>query len=329
MFIFFFIIFPLFSLGFFIIFSFTSLIMLWVGMELISFSIVLYLFTNFSFVDLLGFSSITKGKIIFKYFIIQMVGAVVILFFLIYSQFFFFTFFFYFSLFFFAVKLGIFPGHMWVTELYGTLTFSEMFVVGVVPKVAPLLFFSFYAPIDIFFFLGFFSIFFSVSSALKFSSIRHVISFSSIMNIGWLVFSLSISLKVFFLVFFFYILLSFSLYIFFMHSSFFSLFSPFFRGVDFFSVKMLMGGLLFGIMGAPLSVMFFFKIFIIAGNYNFFFFFFVLFFNSVGVVFYGRMLYFFMLNSQGNFFTGFLSVNSFFFVPVLLSFFSPVFYIFI
>ena len=244
-----------FFLGGFSIFFFDSFLFIWFGIEVISLSLVVIFMINYKSIYSTGF--LFKPKIIFKYFFIQVVGAVIILF----------SFFFlsrYISQRIFLIrliiKLRIFPRHRWVVEFYGFLSFWEIFLVRCVPKIPPLyLFFNFFLPSKgIIFFLRVLSLIVRVLRGYKSSSLYSLWRYSRILNIRWIFFSTtSSSFYIITYSFFIYILGTLGFFVFLEYLTFFnlsflkignSLFFFFF--FSFFSLI---------IIRVPLSIFFLFK----------------------------------------------------------------------
>jgi NADH-quinone oxidoreductase subunit N len=135
-----------------------------------------------------------------------------------------FSFFLIFITFFF--KLGLFPLHNWVADLYQNAHLVTVAFIGIVPKVAYIyIFFKIYGVVSqfhiIFFFvilIGFFSILYGSILSLYEVSIRRLLGYGSIVHMGFIIIAISLfeltSLASAFLYIFFYTLLMFSSFIF-------------------------------------------------------------------------------------------------------------------
>jgi NADH-quinone oxidoreductase subunit N len=135
-----------------------------------------------------------------------------------------FSFFLIFITFFF--KLGLFPLHNWVADLYQNAHLVTVAFIGIVPKVAYIyIFFKIYGVVSqfhiIFFFvilIGFFSILYGSILSLYEVSIRRLLGYGSIVHMGFIIIAISLfeltSIASAFLYIFFYTLLMFSSFIF-------------------------------------------------------------------------------------------------------------------
>jgi NADH-quinone oxidoreductase subunit N len=135
-----------------------------------------------------------------------------------------FSFFLIFITFFF--KLGLFPLHNWVADLYQNAHLVTVAFIGIVPKVAYIyIFFKIYGVVCqfhiVFFFvilIGFFSILYGSILSLYEVSIRRLLGYGSIVHMGFIIIAISLfelySIASAFLYIFFYTLLMFSSFIF-------------------------------------------------------------------------------------------------------------------
>nr|YP_009357183.1 NADH dehydrogenase subunit 2 [Ciona robusta]SBU37551.1 NADH dehydrogenase subunit 2 [Ciona robusta] len=296
--------------GFMIILSLSDFFPLWVGMELISLLILGFIFLKKA--TEIGGIGFQKFGVLIKYMFLQIFSGMIILFsfslsnlmfdftkiglsFGMYSQYFginmlmeLFNFMFIFSI---TMKLGLFPGHLWVVDVFSGLTFHECFLLGTIPKYAPFLLLNgdYYELNSLLMLMGSFSILFGSFQGLNYSDLRQIMGGSSIMNTGWLLMGFLFGgLNMFFWM---YLVYSYSLWVLFnlvkvLNIQTLGAYKTWLSYTD----KMLFSFIMFVIMGMPCGVMFFYKIFLIMGSNNIFFFFFLMLAGYTMFVFYSRMM---------------------------------------
>jgi NADH-quinone oxidoreductase subunit N len=126
----------------------------------------------------------------------------------------------------FFFKLGLFPLHNWVADLYQNAHLATVTFIGIVPKIAYIyIFFKIYSVVShiyfIFFFvilIGFLSILYGSILSLYEKSIKRLLGYGSIVHMGFIIIAISlfelISVSSAFLYIFFYTLLMFVCFIF-------------------------------------------------------------------------------------------------------------------
>lgn len=285
----------IFFLGFIIIFFSSNLVLLWLGIETISVFAVVFLLIRLFIKDIIRFNTINKRKVIFKYFLIQITRGVVLLFLLILIENIFFSNFIYFLIFFIiCVKVRSFPGHSWVIELYGSLSYTEIFIIRVVPKF-PALFFLYYILPTTFSYLFLISraisLLVRVIGRINTSLVRYIMRFSSIINIGWFLVALILRIEIFIYCFIVYILVSFSIYILLIENRVYS-FVNFNKNNKSKRIIIVMSILLSSLLGLPLGVFFFFKLYVLINQIGFNIIFIILLLNSLSIYMYIRLAWF-------------------------------------
>nr|YP_009029842.1 NADH dehydrogenase subunit 2 [Clavelina oblonga]CAL24384.1 NADH dehydrogenase subunit 2 [Clavelina oblonga] len=271
---------------FFLSFFSSSMIILWVYMEVVSLIIFFFLLTY------MGGNMLYKNLLIIKYFFIQTISGCFILVFMITDLFFFSnpTF----ILFFLSVKIGLFPTYGWVLELYSSLSLEECFVMGVIPKIIPVMMLVSMGNNIFIYILSFLSIFFGGMNGLKYSDMRQIMAMSSVMNMGFLILSSFFGTFLFMFMMFIYI---YSMYIFFMMLKFnnsynLTSFDNKNKKIFFLSI------LLLGLAGLPITFLFFFKfmmiVYLLDMGYTPLMLFSVLIVSMVNSIFYTRAMNFFM-----------------------------------
>nr|YP_003331402.1 NADH dehydrogenase subunit 2 [Aplidium conicum]CAX68851.1 NADH dehydrogenase subunit 2 [Aplidium conicum] len=251
--------------------------------------------------ELIGYTQLSKGGLVFKYFLIQMLAGLCLLMIM------FLTFFSMMDkgwgqlliLFFLSVKVGFFPGHGWVIETYGVLTFMEMFFLGIVPKLPSffLMWMFFDGLLMMSLMVGFFSLVIGVLGGLKSTSVRHLLGLSSIMNMGWMLFALYLGLDGFFLCFLIYLVVSFTLYMS-MTRWGISSYLSFTQGNNSHKILFIIGGVFFIMLGVPVGLLFFFKLYVIMNFFPYVILVLLLFFNSISILMYVRFFWFIFFTPQ-------------------------------
>nr|YP_008083014.1 NADH dehydrogenase subunit 2 [Rhodosoma turcicum]CCO25793.1 NADH dehydrogenase subunit 2 [Rhodosoma turcicum] len=255
---------------------------LWLGMETMSLSVIFFcVMTKFSF---LGEMS-NKSLGLLKYFFIQVItGGFVLLFFVVgMGGWVLFVILF--------LKMGVFPGHSWVFDVYGVLSYIECFVLSVFPKFGPLLILYMNVNSEMAFvsFCGVSSVLFGGFLGLNYTDFRMIMGGSSVMNMGWLLISCGGGALVLFGSYLLYVLVLLTFFLFLN-----------FWGVKLFMVgtsmsgKILMSFVLMGLLGMPLTLAFIMKLLIMMGSLlNYFYvLLFILILGAWGVGLYSRVVNF-------------------------------------
>nr|NP_786956.1 NADH dehydrogenase subunit 2 [Ciona savignyi]BAC57004.1 NADH dehydrogenase subunit 2 [Ciona savignyi] len=278
---------------------------IWIGMEMISLLLLGFLFLKKSLkINGIGFQ---KMGVLVKYMFIQIISGMVIFFSFILSSFLFdvfklgyslgsntengfymiewlFKFMFFFSIF---MKLGLFPGHLWVIDIFSGLSQQECFLLGIIPKYAPFMLLTGFN-YDIFLTcVGTLSILSGSFIGLNYTDIRQIMGGSSIMNTGWLLMGMVYGGLGVFL--FMYVIYSLSVWLMFTFTENLGIQSLVLHNLSRME-KMMFCLLMFIIMGMPCGIMFFFKIFLIMNGGNFFFFTFLMLMGYTMFVFYSRTM---------------------------------------
>ena len=175
-----------------IVISSSNIIIIWLGLEL----------RTFSFLPII-FSSAQSAFSTAKYFFIQRVASVIILVSFFYS---------YvnlrMSLIFFAfiLKLGIAPFHFWLPKLVASLQVKEILILLVWQKIGPLAAITFIPSLTpiIKIIVGLFRVFVGRISGLKQTQWKQIFTFSSISHLGWLIVRARVSIWLVFVYFFIY-----------------------------------------------------------------------------------------------------------------------------
>lgn len=285
----------LFFLGFF-----KNVYIVWLRLECVSLLTVFFFYKRIFFRESVASNTFNKGKIVFKYFLIQIIRRVSI-FICLCSFFFFEDVFLLFFFFFLSIKLRSFPRHRWVAEVFRSLSFFEIFFLRVVPKLPAFFFVFFFFPLKFFFFFFFrvFTLIIRLFRRVNSSVLQHILAFSSIINLRWLIVAFFFRLEFFFVCFFSYALVSYILYSILKVSSGFS-------HVSFFDVSLskefffFLRLLLFSILRLPVRLIFLFKFLILISSTNVYILFFLVVFNVLGVLLYIR--FFFLSFSSKRFF---------------------------
>jgi len=113
---------------------------MWLGIELVSLSVAIYILVNSSVADMRG----KKGTLVLKYLIVQFVAGRMTLgssllsdswweLILVVAL---------------GLKLGLVPLHSWVVDLFGRISLMDCIVLRVVSKIGPLLILSHWLPGD-------------------------------------------------------------------------------------------------------------------------------------------------------------------------------------
>ena len=90
----------------------------------------------------------------------------------------------------FSLKIGIFPLHIWIPEVYLGITLDNIFVIGFTPKIIMYLVWSkIYMVNDMFYTLILLSLIFSCIAGLNQSNLKMILAYSSIYNISFIFFS--------------------------------------------------------------------------------------------------------------------------------------------
>ncbi|YP_006341027.1 NADH dehydrogenase subunit 2 (mitochondrion) [Ciona intestinalis B CG-2006] len=297
-------------LGLIITLSFNDFFPLWVGMEMISLLIMGMIFLKKA--TGIGGIGFQKFGVLIKYMFLQIFSGMIILFSFslsnllldfskmglnlgLHTQYYginmimeMFSFMFIFSI---ALKLGLFPGHLWVVDVFSGLTFHECFILGTIPKYAPFLLLNgdYCESNNLLMLLGGLSILLGSFQGLNYSDMRQIMGGSSIMNTGWLMLGFLFGgLNMFFMM---YLIYSYTLWVLFnlirvLNIQTLGAYKTWFSYTD----KMLFSFAIFIMMGMPCGVMFFYKIFLIMGSNNVSLFFFLMLSGYTMFVFYSRMM---------------------------------------
>ena len=94
----------------------------------------------------------------------------------------------------FSVKIGIFPFHVWIPEVYLGINLNSIFILGLIPKIIMFLLWSkIYLTNNILYVMIFSSLIFSCVAGLNQSNFKLIIAYSSIYNISFIFLSFFIS----------------------------------------------------------------------------------------------------------------------------------------
>ena len=94
----------------------------------------------------------------------------------------------------FSIKIGIFPFHIWIPEVYLGINLNSIFILGLIPKIVIFLLWSkLYLMNNIFYIMVFSSLLFSCLAGLNQSNFKLIIAYSSIYNISFIFSSFFIS----------------------------------------------------------------------------------------------------------------------------------------
>jgi len=111
-----------------------------------------------------------------------------------------------------CLKLGLFPAHSWVVDIFRVLSFFECFTLGVVSKVRPFVIAMEWGQGDYIVSLRAFSVVSGSILGLVYSDLRHTIACSSIIGTRWLCIATFPRPSVFILSFIFYSLSNLSIF---------------------------------------------------------------------------------------------------------------------
>ena len=156
----------------------SSFLWIWLGIELVSLSVAIYVLVNSSVADIGG----KKRTLVLKYLMVQFVARGITLrssllsdswweLILVVAL---------------CLKLGLVPLHSWVVDLFGGISLMDCIVLRVVSKIGPLLILSHWLPRDWAFILRALSIVRGSFIRIIFGDLRHIIRCSSIIGTGWL-----------------------------------------------------------------------------------------------------------------------------------------------
>lgn len=174
----------------------SSFLWIWLGIELISLSVAIYILVNSSVSDIRG----KKGTLVLKYLIVQFVARRITLrssllsdswweLTLVVAL---------------SLKLGLVPLHSWVVDLFGGVSLIDCIVLRVVSKIRPLLILAYWLPRDWAFILGALSIVRRSFMGIIYGDLRHIMRCSSIIGTRWLSISAGLRPTSLLLCFFFY-----------------------------------------------------------------------------------------------------------------------------
>nr|QPB46205.1 NADH dehydrogenase subunit 2 [Bemisia tabaci] len=102
------------------------------------------------------------------------------------------------------VKMGMFPFHFWFILVCGKLDWMVFFILSTLMKLIPLILVYYLFSISSFFFVTLGSMIFGSFMGLNNGTIQKMMSYSSMINVCWLIYSMSVSLMMFFLYYFSY-----------------------------------------------------------------------------------------------------------------------------
>nr|YP_002995731.1 NADH dehydrogenase subunit 2 [Clavelina lepadiformis]ACO40302.1 NADH dehydrogenase subunit 2 [Clavelina lepadiformis] len=305
------------GLLFFLAMASKTMFSMWVLMELVSLLVFMYLLFFF------GDNMILKATLIMKYFFIQTISGGFIILFLITDYMY--GFYDFMVLVFLLMKIGLFPVYGWILELYMGLSIEECFIVGVIPKIIPVLMVQLLDCSEFIFFFSILSVFFGAVNGLKFSDIRQIMGMSSVMNMGFMLMGACCSSMLFLLMLMTYFV---SMLLFFFllknNNTQHLASSDDSKGNMFF-----LGFLLLGLTGLPITFFFFYKfffiIFLFGEGYSVYMIFSLLLVSIINNIFYVRMMNMF-LNVKGEFFYFyyFNQVGYFFSLLFFFVFFSSI-----
>nr|ALR69432.1 NADH dehydrogenase subunit 2 [Bemisia tabaci] len=105
------------------------------------------------------------------------------------------------------IKMGMFPFHFWLIMICGKLEWWSFFILSTLMKLIPLVLLYYLSSMSSFFFVTVGSTVFGSFMGLNNNVIQKMMGYSSMINICWLIFSMSVSLSLFFLYFMSYMVM--------------------------------------------------------------------------------------------------------------------------
>ena len=255
---------------------------MWLGIELISLSVAIYVLVNSSVADMRG----KKRTLVLKYLIVQFVARRITLrssllsdswweLILVVAL---------------CLKLGLVPLHSWVVDLFGRISLMDCIVLRVVSKIRPLLVLSHWLPRDWAFILRALSVVRGSFMRIIYRDLRHIMRCSSIIRTRWLTISARLRSTTLLLCFVFYRASNFVMFYLLEELGVYSLSDSMTGLVARSKIKMLVSLVLITNLGLPIFLFFMVKLVVILETKWYFLMLVTLVLSRVSIIWYSRVI---------------------------------------